>query len=172
MSNLFCDISCLFCLISIRCSFVVVKYDVDRVVTCSFNACTSSKISVFTIVAEPYKPVELIDIKEFELQERAGMGSAGNEAASCTYIEYGLHPPGRFELTRNREMVKKQVHTMATAKRIASGGHWYTSRRAAEGNNWPHSKRMVPWTKGGGHRCAQCVHLGAATGSQCAREGR
>ena len=35
-------------------------------------------------------------------------------------------------------------------------------RRDAEGDNWPHSKRRVPWTKGGGHSRAQCVHLGAA----------
>ena len=56
------DISRLFCDISIRCSFVVVKYDVDKVVTCSLRSSTSLKRSLFTIVAEPYRPVELIDI--------------------------------------------------------------------------------------------------------------
>ena len=112
------------------------------------------------------------------------------------------HPPGRIKSRRNREMVKKQVRTMATAEKIASGGDWYISlwtadakvwiqknggvhvvsegargvwkqleRRAAEENNRPHSERGVPWTKGGGHSRAQCVHPGAATRSQCAWEG-
>jgi hypothetical protein len=34
-------------------------------------------------------------------------------------------------------------------------------RRATEGDNRPHSEHRVPWTKGGGHRLAQCVHPGA-----------
>jgi hypothetical protein len=54
------DISNLFCEISIRCSFVVVKYDDERVVTCSLRSSTSLKRSLFTIVAEPYRPVDEI----------------------------------------------------------------------------------------------------------------
>jgi len=38
-------------------------------------------------------------------------------------------------------------------------------RRAAKDNNRPYSERGVPWTKGGGHPRAQCVHSGAATKS-------
>ena len=116
-------------------------------------------------------------------------------------MEHGLSPPRRIESRRNREMVKKQVHTMATAEKIAPGSDWYISvwttdekgriqdnggvhavaegacrarklreRRAAKGNSWPHPECGVPWTKRGGHRRPQCVHPGAATRSQCARE--
>ena len=42
-------------------------------------------------------------------------------------MEYGLSPPGRIESRRNREMVKKQLRTMATAEKMASGGDWYVS---------------------------------------------
>jgi hypothetical protein len=42
-------------------------------------------------------------------------------------MEYGLSPPGRIKSRRNREMVKKQVRTMATAEKIASCGDWYIS---------------------------------------------
>jgi hypothetical protein len=54
------DISNLFCDISIRCSFVVVKKEVDKVVTCSFKLSTSLNKSEFTIVAQPYRPVDEI----------------------------------------------------------------------------------------------------------------
>jgi hypothetical protein len=44
--------------------------------------------------------------------------------------------------------------------------------RGAKGDNWPHPERGVPWTnQGGGHRSAQCMHPGASTRSQRAREG-
>jgi hypothetical protein len=42
-------------------------------------------------------------------------------------MEYGLSPPGKIESRRNRKMVKKQVHTMAMAEKIATGGDWYIS---------------------------------------------
>jgi hypothetical protein len=42
-------------------------------------------------------------------------------------MENGLSPPRRIESRRNREMVKKQVHTMATAEKIAPGSDWYIS---------------------------------------------
>ena len=47
-------------------------------------------------------------------------------------MEYGLSPPGRIESRGNREMVKKQVRTMATAEKIASGGDWYISLWTAD----------------------------------------
>jgi hypothetical protein len=51
-----------------------------------------------------------------------------NGAASYTYMEYGLSsPPGVIKSRRYREMVKKQVRTMATAEQIASGGESYIS---------------------------------------------
>ena len=56
----FCDISCLFCEISSLCSRVVCKYVVSNVVTVSSRVSTSVKRSLFVIVAEPYRPVELI----------------------------------------------------------------------------------------------------------------
>jgi hypothetical protein len=51
-------------------------------------------------------------------------------------MEYGLPPPGRIESRRNREMVKKQVHTIATAKNIASGGDWYIILWTADAKVW------------------------------------
>jgi hypothetical protein len=33
-------------------------------------------------------------------------------------------------------MVKKQVHTMATAENIVSGGDWYISLRTADAKVW------------------------------------
>jgi hypothetical protein len=52
------------------------------------------------------------------------------EATSYTYMEYGLKSIG------NREMVKKQVRTMATAEKVASGGDWYISLWTADANVW------------------------------------
>jgi hypothetical protein len=74
-------------------------------------------------------------IKEWEFQERAGMGqevlwgsrSMENGAASYTNMEYGLSPPRRIKSRRNRQMVEKQVRTIATKKKIVSGGDWYIS---------------------------------------------
>ena len=54
------DISALFCDISVLCSSVVCKYVVFKVVTVYFKSLTSWNKSEFTIVAEPYRPVELI----------------------------------------------------------------------------------------------------------------
>jgi hypothetical protein len=64
-------------------------------------------------------------IKKWEVQERAGMCDRMGQETSYKYMEYGLSPPGRIESRRNREMVKKQVRTMATAEKIVSGGDWY-----------------------------------------------
>jgi hypothetical protein len=65
-----------------------------------------------------------------------GSRSAGNVWANTMYMEYGLPPSGRIESRRNREMVKKQVHNMATAKEIASGGDWYISLWTADAKVW------------------------------------
>ena len=51
-------------------------------------------------------------------------------------MEYGLSPPGRIKSRRNREMVKKQVSTMATAEKIASDGDWYISLWTADAKVW------------------------------------
>ena len=40
------------------------------------------------------------------------------------------------QVEKNREMVKKQVRTMATAEKIASGGDWYISLWTADANFW------------------------------------
>ena len=40
----------------------------------------------------------------------------------------------------------------------ARGALKQLERRAAEGDNRPYSERRVPWTKGGGHSRAHCVH--------------
>jgi ribonuclease HI len=55
--------------------------------------------------------------KCFEDLDQQRMG----RPATRTCMEYGLSPPGRIESRRNREMVKNQVRTMATAEKIASG---------------------------------------------------
>ena len=68
-----------------------------------------------------------------------------NGAASYTYMEYGLSPPGWIESRRNREMVKKQVRTMATSEKIAStissGGDGYISLWTADAKVWVQKKR-------------------------------
>jgi hypothetical protein len=51
-------------------------------------------------------------------------------------MEYGLSPPGRIESRRNREMATKQVHTMATAEKVASGGDWYIFLWTADAKVW------------------------------------
>ena len=52
---------------------------------------------------------------------------------SNTQTEYGLSPPRKLiESRRNREMFKKQVHTMATAEKIAPGGDCYISLCTAD----------------------------------------
>ena len=51
-------------------------------------------------------------------------------------MEYGLSPPGRIKSRRNREMVKKQLRTMATAEKMASGGDWYISLRTEDAKVW------------------------------------
>ena len=51
-------------------------------------------------------------------------------------MEYGLSPPGRIKSRRNREMVKKQVRTMATAEKIASDSDWYISLWTANAKVW------------------------------------
>jgi hypothetical protein len=54
------EIFCRFSEISARCSSVVCKYVVLYVVTVSLRVSTSLNRSLFTIVAEPYRPVELL----------------------------------------------------------------------------------------------------------------
>ena len=53
-----------------------------------------------------------------------------------TSLEYGLSPPKRIKSRRNREMVKNQVCTMATAEKIASCGDWYISLWTADAKVW------------------------------------
>jgi hypothetical protein len=55
-------------------------------------------------------------------------------------MQYGLPPAGRIESRRNRGMVKKQFHTMATAEKIASDGDWYISLWTADAKVWIQKK--------------------------------
>jgi hypothetical protein len=64
-----------------------------------------------------------------------------NGAASYTYMEYGLSPPRSIKSRRNREMDKKQVRTMSTAEKIASGGDWYISLWTADAKVWGRHNR-------------------------------
>jgi hypothetical protein len=48
----------------------------------------------------------------------------------------GLSPLGKIKSRRNREMVEKQVCTMATAEKIASGGDWYIFLWTADAKVW------------------------------------
>jgi hypothetical protein len=41
------------------------------------------------------------------------------------YMEYGLPPPRRIKPRRDWKMAKKQVHTMATAKKVALSSDWH-----------------------------------------------
>ena len=51
-------------------------------------------------------------------------------------MKYGLSPPRRIKSRRNREMVKKQVSTMATVEKIASGGDLYIFLWTADAKVW------------------------------------
>jgi hypothetical protein len=51
-------------------------------------------------------------------------------------MEYGLSLPRRVKSKRDREMVKKQVHTRATAEKTASGGDWHISLWTAGAKVW------------------------------------
>jgi hypothetical protein len=51
-------------------------------------------------------------------------------------MEYRLSPPGRIESRRNTEMLKKQVNTMATAQKTASGCDWHMSLWTADSKVW------------------------------------
>ena len=51
-------------------------------------------------------------------------------------MEYGLSPPRRIKSRKNSEMVEKQVRTMATVEKIASGGDWYISLWTADAKVW------------------------------------
>ena len=70
-------------------------------------------------------------------QEMLG-GSRPAEAgeASHTYMEYGLSPPGRIQSRGNRQMVKRQVHTMTTAEKVATGGDWHISLWTTDAKVW------------------------------------
>jgi hypothetical protein len=92
-------------------------------------------------------------VQERKLQKRSGMGQkmlrrSGPEEdgeTSNTDIEYWLPPPRRVESRRDREMVKKQVDTMAEARRrryqsllgaAAPSNDWYLSLRATDAEVW------------------------------------
>jgi hypothetical protein len=51
-------------------------------------------------------------------------------------MQYGLSPPRRIKPRRNREMVEKQVRTMATSEKIASDGDWYIPLWTADAKVW------------------------------------
>jgi hypothetical protein len=69
--------------------------------------------------------------KCFEDLEQRRMG----RPATCTWSTDFLLREGSSP-RRNREMVKKQVRTMATAEKIASGGGWYISFWTADAKVW------------------------------------
>ena len=50
-------------------------------------------------------------------------------------MEYGLPPPRRIKQRRDRKLAKKQVHTMATAEKAASGSDWHLPLRKADGED-------------------------------------
>ena len=55
-------------------------------------------------------------------------------------MEYGLPPPRRVESRRDREMVKKQVDTMAEAEKAAPSNDWYLFLRATDAEVWIHEQ--------------------------------
>ncbi len=59
-----------------------------------------------------------------------------NGETSDAYMEYGLPPPRRVKSRRNREMVKKQVYTMAEAEKVAPGSDWHIPLWTADAEVW------------------------------------
>ena len=51
-------------------------------------------------------------------------------------MEYGLPHPRRVKSRRDREMVKKQVFTMAEAENVAPGCNWHVPLRTADAEVW------------------------------------
>jgi hypothetical protein len=70
-------------------------------------------------------------------------GSAENGETCDAYLEYGLPPPRRIKQRRDRKMAKKQVHTMATAEKVAPGSDWHIPLRTVAGEVWLQGKSRV-----------------------------
>jgi hypothetical protein len=51
-------------------------------------------------------------------------------------MEYGLFPPGRIQSKGNRQIAQKQVHTMATAEKVATGGDWHMFLWTTDAKVW------------------------------------
>ncbi len=51
-------------------------------------------------------------------------------------MEYGLPPPGRVKSRRDREMVKKQVYTMAEPEKVAPGSDWHIPLWTTDAEVW------------------------------------
>ena len=51
-------------------------------------------------------------------------------------MEYGLPFPRRVKSRRDREMAKKQVHTMAKAEKVAPGIDWHIPVWTADAELW------------------------------------
>ena len=51
-------------------------------------------------------------------------------------MEHGLSPPRRIKPRRDREMVTKQINTMAEAEKVAPGSDWHIPLRTADAEVW------------------------------------
>jgi hypothetical protein len=75
--------------------------------------------------------------KEGAEASRSGGFKNGQEWGKKHVHGVRTSPTGRIESRRNREMVKKQVHTMATtAEKAVSGGDGYISLWTADAKVW------------------------------------
>jgi hypothetical protein len=66
-----------------------------------------------------------------------------NGETSNTYLEHGLPPPRRVKQRRDRKVAKKEVHTMATAEKAASGSDWHIPLWTADGEVWLQGKSRM-----------------------------
>ncbi len=62
---------------------------------------------------------------------------------SNAYVEQGLPPSRRVKQRRDWKVVEKQVHTMATAEKVASGSDWHIPLRTANGEVWLQGKSRM-----------------------------
>jgi hypothetical protein len=51
-------------------------------------------------------------------------------------MEHGLSPPRRIKPRRDREMVTKQINTMAEAEKVAPGSDWHIPFWTADSEVW------------------------------------
>jgi hypothetical protein len=102
------------------------------------------------------------DEEERKMIRRERGGGGGEKANGGVQPDVGLKPP--WKETKAVVLGVGRAGTREAEVEVETEMEMETEWR-------PHPECGMPGTKGGGHCSAQCVHPGAATRSQRAREG-